>query len=106
MIDSILELSSLVHRSIIFQADHGSTYGDLWNGDRRLIHFGALAAYHLPAPYDIRFPEPFTFVNTCPLVRNEFCGTELSLLEARLFDLPSGYEAPFAQTHVTDEFIR
>ena len=104
MIDSILEQST-TPPIIIFQADHGSTYGSNWASDRRLVHFDAFAAYHLPDTYVIRFPEPFTFVNTFPLVLNEVFGTEMTLLEDRLIDLPSGYDTPFVQIDVTDEFI-
>ena len=87
MIDAILE-NSENPPLIIFQADHGSNYGNPKSPERRLVYFDSY--YHLPQGYSLDFPEPFTFINTFPLILNEVFGT-FPLQEDRLFELPRGY---------------
>ena len=104
MIDMILDGSSN-EAVIIFQADHGTTYGDVWTKNkRRLVHFEAYAAYYLPDSYSIDFPEPFTLINTFPLIMNELFETDFELRSDRLIELTTGYDAPFEQQDVTDIF--
>ncbi len=103
MIDKILEASQNPP-IIIFQADHGSTYGDGSTMDGRSTHFDTYAAYYLPASFSIDLPEPYTLINTFPLILNEVFGTEYELQEDYLFELPVGYDDPFRQIDVTEEF--
>ena len=103
MIDSILE-SSKHPPVIIFQADHGSTYGETWKPERRLTHFDTYAAYYLPDPYSVSVPEPYTLINTFPLILNEVIGTDYRMEENRLFELQVGYREPFEQQDVSEEF--
>jgi hypothetical protein len=105
MIDTILE-GSQNQPVIVFQADHGTTYGDVGTNDNRLTHFDAYSAYYLPDSFSIRFPEPFTFINTFPLIFNEVFETDFPLRRDQLFDIPRGYDAPFEQVNVTEEFAR
>lgn len=104
MIDAILNASANPP-VIIFQADTGNKYSQLIVTGEQLSEFEAFAAYYLPDGYAIRFPEPFTFVNTFPLVLNEIFGTDFTLREDRLFKHSSAYKKPFVQQDVTDEFI-
>ena len=104
MIDTILE-GSLHQPIIIFQADHGSIYGRVWTDDGRLTHFDIYAAHYLPNGISISYPQPFTTVNTFPLIFNEVFETDYPLQDDRLFDIPRGYKAPFEQVDVTDGFI-
>ena len=103
LIDLILDGSSN-QPIIIFQADHGSTYGEVWTRDGRSTHFDTYAAYYLPASFSIDLPEPYTLINTFPLILNEVFGTEYELQEDYLFELPVGYDDPFRQIDVTEEF--
>ena len=103
MIDTILEQSENPP-IIIFQADHGSTYGEVWKRDGRSTHFDTYAAYHLPDTFSIDLPEPYTLINTFPLILNEVFGTEYEMQEDYLFELPVGYDDPFRQIDVTEEF--
>ncbi|MDE2856635.1 MAG: hypothetical protein OXN94_02175 [Chloroflexota bacterium] len=103
MIDSILE-SSKHPPVIIFQADHGSTYGETWKPERRLTHFDTYAAYYLPDPYSVSVPESYTLINTFPLILNEVIGTDYGMKENRLFELQVGYRKPFEQQDVSEEF--
>lgn len=103
MIDSILE-SSKHPPVIIFQADHGSTYGEAWKPERRLTHFDIYAAYYLPDPYSVSVPESYTLINTFPLILNEIIGTDYKMEENRLFELQVGYRKPFEQQDVSEEF--
>ena len=80
MIDMILDGSSN-EAAIIFQADHGTTYGDVWTKNERLVHFDAYAAYYMPDTISIDFPEPFTLINTFPLIINELFETDLTAAE-------------------------
>lgn len=104
IIDTILEGSP--HQPIIlFQADHGSTYGDVWTDDGRLTHFDIYSAVYLPDSFSISYPQPFTTVNTFPLIFNEIFETDYPLQDDLLFDIPRGYKTPFEQVNVTDAFI-
>ena len=104
MIDAILAKSQ--HQPIIiFQADHGSTHGKPLAAERRVVHFDAYAAYYLPDGYAVDFPMPYTFINTFPLIMNEVFATDFELQEDRLFELLRGYDAPFEQADVTEEFL-
>ena len=89
---------------IIFQGDHGSTYGDIGGANDRDTHFDVYAAYHLPAGIELDIPQPYTLVNAFPLVFNAVFGTNYPLLEDRLFEAVAGYDAPFEQADVTDDF--
>lgn len=104
MIDGILNASANPP-VIIFQADHGATYRLLIAAGEQYTKFDAFAAYYLPDGYAIRFPKPFTFVNTFPLLLNEIFGTELALQEDRLFKHSNVRRRPFGQQDVTEEFI-
>ena len=104
MIDAILA-NSQHEPIIIFQADHGSTYGKPHLTGRGFVHFDAYAAYYLPEGYAVDFPKPYTFINTFPLIMNEVFGTDFPLQEDRLYELLRGYDAPFEQADVTEEFL-
>ena len=104
MIDTILN-DSINQPVIIFQADHGSTYGGDWTDDDRSANFDAYAAYHLPSTHSLSLPQPYTLINTFPLILNEVFGTEYALQDNLLFELPNGYDAPFEQIDVTEEFL-
>ena len=104
MIDSILENSK--HQPVIlFQADHGSTYGNPKTNDNRSIHFDSYAAYYLPDGYSLDIPQPYTFINSFPLVLNEVFATDFELQDDRLIELLIGGKTPFEQVEVTDEFL-
>lgn len=104
MLDAILNKSDN-EPVIIFQADHGSRYGKVRAKDGRLTHFDAYAAFYLPETFRLRLPRPFTLVNTFPIIFDEVFGTNYSLQDNRLFDLIGGYNAPFMQTDVTEQFL-
>ena len=106
MIDMILDGSSN-EAVIIFQADHGTTYGDVWTKNkRRLVHFDAYAAYYLPDSHSLDVPVPYTLINSFPLIFNELFETDLELQGDQLIELLVGYTAPFEQQDVTDIFAR
>lgn len=103
MIDAILENSQ--HQPvIIFQADHGSTHGHSSFGGR-YIHFDAYAAYYLPDGFSLDIPQPYTFINSFPLLLNEVFATDYELQDDRLMEHLAGYGAPFLQADVTDQFL-
>lgn len=104
MIDAILE-NSPNQPVIIFQADHGSTYGHPHTVDNRLTHFDVYAAYYLPDGHSLDFPQPYTLINSFPIVLNEVFGKDYDLRDDRLFELLRGHKAPFLQVDVTDEFL-
>lgn len=103
MIDTILE-GSRHEPIIIFQADHGSTYGIVGTKDDKLTHFDVYAAYYLPDPKEIRFHRPFTLINTFPLVLNAVFDMDLELQEDRLIEVLGGYGDPFKLRNVTKSF--
>ena len=105
MIDSILE-NSRNQPVIMFQADHGSIHGHPRTADKRLVHFNSYAAYFLPDGNSLEVPRPFTFINSFPLIMNEVFATDFELQDERLIELLKGYDAPFEQVDVTDEFMR
>ena len=67
LVDNILD-GSTNQPIIIFQADHGSTYGEVRTRDRRSTHFDTYAAYYLPDTFSIDWPEPYTLINAFPLI--------------------------------------
>ena len=105
LIDMILQGSE--HQPIIIlQADHGSTYGRSASKDNRATLFDVYAAYFLPVPYAIDIPSPHTLINTFPLILNEVFGADYALKEDRLIELLVGWDVPFKQKDVTEEFAR
>ncbi len=103
MIDTILD-GAPNQPVIIFQADHGTTYRDVWTKNKKIVHFDAYAAYYMPDTISIDFPKSFTLINTFPLVINELFETGFELRSDRLMELTIGYDAPFEQQDVTDIF--
>ena len=80
------------------------TYGSGKTKDGRRTHFDTYAAYYLPDTFSIDLPEPYTLINTFPLILNEVFGTEYEMQEDYLFESPVGYDDPFRQIDVTEEF--
>ncbi len=105
MIDAILT-NSENQPVIIFQADHGSTYGNPRTKDDRGIHFDVYAAYYLPDAYSIALPKAYTLVNTFPLILNAVFEMDYELRPDRLIEILRGYDSPFAQSDVTETFLR
>ena len=103
MVDGIIENADF-EPIIIFQADHGTTYGRVWTDDKRLTNFDSYAAYYVPDSYPIEFPKPFTLINTFPLILNEVFGTDFEYQPNRLIELTIGYGSPFEQVDVTKDF--
>ena len=103
LIDSILA-NSENPPVILFQADHSSILGNA-PLDHRFTYFDVYAAYYLPSPREVDFPNPFTTVNAFTLILNEVFKAEFALQDNRLFELTQRYKAPFAQVDVTDEFL-
>ena len=73
---------------IIFQADHGTTFGRVWTDGQTVDPFELICGVQdcrtlIPSV----FPKPFTFVNTFPLDLNEVFGTEYEFQEDLLFEL-------------------
>lgn len=104
MIDTILQDSANAP-IIVFQADHGSYFGKVWTMDARLTHFDVYAAYYLPEGFDLELPHPFTMINSFTLILNEVFDIGLDLQPDRLHEIPKGYDAPFEQREVTEEFL-
>ena len=101
MFNTILE-NSENQPVIIFQADHGSTYGNPKTKDNRAIHFDVYAAYYLPDGYSLDFPQPYTLINSFPIVLNEVFVKDYELRNDRLFE----HKAPFLQVDVTGKFLQ
>ena len=89
---------------IIFQGDHGSTYGNVWTSGKRTTHFDTYAAYYFPAQFSVDIPQPFTLINSFPMILNALFGTEYEFQDDRLIKLLRGYSAPFEQQDVNAEF--
>ena len=87
---------------IIFQADHGSTLGVVSNNEGRKILFDVYAAYSIPETFSVEFPNPYTLINSFPLILNELFATDIELLPDQLIE--STYGAIFEQREVTEEF--
>ena len=90
---------------IILQADHGSTWGNFFNENSENTYFDVYAGYYLPAGSELEFPDPFTLINTFPLLFNTLFDTDISLQEDRFFTLRAGYDTPMNQREVTREWL-
>ena len=104
-LDSILSASD-GQALIIFQADHATILGDPWTEDVRKTLFDVYAAYHLPERFEIELPRPYTMVNSFALILNEVFDMGLDWQEDRLWDIWKGYDAPFEQVDVTEEYLQ
>ena len=103
MIDAILDGSE--HEPvIIFQADHGSTKGEVRTDQWRTIHFDVFSAYYVPARYPIEIPRPHTNINTFPLVLNSVFDAGFEFQASRLFELVKSNDKPFEQVDVTERY--
>jgi len=89
---------------IIFQADHGSYLGDVMTKDGKRIYFDIYSAILLPESKTFRYPQPYTAINTFPLVLNTFFDANLPLQEDRLIEVLDMffYGNLFTQQDVTD----
>ncbi len=104
MIDRIIE-NSENQPVIMFQADHGSTFGYPNTAVKRYIHFDTYDAYLLPDEFSLDIPQPYTLINSFPLILNEVFDLDLGLCDDHLMELFRRYKAPFIQAEVTDEFL-
>ena len=102
-IDSILQTSQN-QPIIIFQADHGMNFDS--NSDDDRVLYQSYAAYYLPDDYQLQFPDPYTLINSFPLILNEVFAMDYPLQPDRLFAHPQGYDALFVQTEITELFKR
>ena len=104
-LDSILA-SSDGQALIIFQADHATIWGR--NNPRKIrpIQFDVYAAYFLPDGFDLELPQPYTTINSFTLILNEVFDMGLTLQPDRLTEITHGYDAPFDQVGVTEEFLK
>ena len=91
---------------IILQADHGSTYGTFHYRNPHNTYFKVYAGYYLPAGFELMFPNPFTVVNSFPLLLNALFDTDFGLQEDRFFSLQAAYHDPLNQLEVTEEWLR
>ncbi len=91
---------------IILQADHGSTWGNFFNENSENTYFDVYAGYYLPAGFELEFPDPFTLINTFPLLFNALFDTDISLQEDRFFTLQADYDTPMNQREVTREWLQ
>ena len=103
LIDTIMS-GSRNQTVLIFQADHATTLGDVWTSAKRTTHFDAYAAYYFPAQFSVDIPQPFTLINSFPMILNALFGTEYEFQDDRLIELLRGYSAPFEQQDVNAEF--
>ena len=104
-LDSILAASD-GQALIIFQADHGTTWGRNNPKYDPTTHFDIYAAYYLPEGFDLELPHPYTMINSFTLILNEVFDIGLDLQPDRLYEIPKGYDAPFDQVDVTEEFLQ
>ena len=102
MIDKIL-VGSAHEPIILFQADHGSTYG-MSVREGRKTNFDAYSAYFAPESLALDVPRPFTFINTFPLILSTMFGDKLELMNNRLIEF--NLRDYFDQEDVTETFAR
>lgn len=88
------------------QADHGSTYGIPKAADAENAHFDVYAAYYLPVEFELDIPDPFTAVNSFPMLLNALFDADIAMQADQLFVLPMGYDSYFIQQEVTQELLR
>ncbi len=104
MIDTILA-GSRHQPVIIFQADHGSTNGKVRGAGYRLIHFNVYSAFYLPDGHLLKLPQPYTTVNTFPLILNTLFDAGFELRDNRIFELTSkSSRIPLELKEVTESF--
>ena len=103
MLSDILEKST-TPPIIILQADHGTNLGRVFTDDGRLTHFEILNAFHLPAERPHALTSDISPINTFRVILNTYYGMEYEELDVRHFDIPKGYDAPFMQIDVTEQF--
>ena len=104
LIDMILAKSK-TEPVIIFQADHGTTYGSVGTIDEKLTHFDVYSAYYAPDPHRFQIPRPFTLINTFPLALNSILDSKLQLQDNRLLAMLS-HNKPFVLRNVTKSFLK
>ena len=76
---------------IIMQADHGSTWGDFYGENNRDdTYFDIYAGYYLPPGITLDFPQPYTLINSFPLLFNTLFDSNFALQEDRFFTLEIG----------------
>jgi len=90
---------------IIFQADHGSTYGYFHYAQAKNTYFPIYAAYYVPRSFDFVLPQSFTSVNSFALLLNNLFDRDYELQEDRFFTLQDWYDTPFEQVEVTEEWL-
>ena len=91
---------------IIMQADHGSTWGHFYGENNRDdTYFEIYAGYYLPPGITLDFPQPYTLINSVPLLFNTLFDTNFALQEDRFFTLEIGYDYPMNQREVTREWL-
>ena len=91
---------------IIMQADHGSTWGHFYGENNRDdTYFEIYAGYYLPPGITLDFPQPYTLINSVPLLFNALFDTNFALQEDRFFTLEIGYDYPMEQVEVTREWL-
>ncbi len=89
---------------IILQADHGTDLGRSWSDDRHVTYFEILNAFHLPGGRPGRMRRDISPINTFRVILSAYYGMQYEELEVKHFDLPKGYDAPFMQIDVTEQF--
>ena len=104
LIDKILNASDKPP-VIIFQADHGSYFGGVANKDKRFIYFDIYSAILLPESIPFQYPQPYTAINSFPLVLNSLFDANLPLQEDRLFEILDFYAERFTLQDVTDQYL-
>ena len=104
-LDSILAASD-GQALIIFQADHATTWGRNNPKYEPPTQFDIYAAYFLPDGFDLELPQPFTMINSFTMLLNEVFDIGLEWQPDRLYAIPDGYDTPFEQVDVTEEFLQ